>query len=419
MKKTYMQSFGDVVLSERNIQYFIYLFSVLLVLSSIVSLFPAYFPSGYKLGMADMFINYQGGFIRRGLSGELLLWLHKNWGLHPFVLLDSICIISALYLIIWFFKRFKTNNYDVLILLSSMCLGSIGIYYFPYMKRLYLLCIVLMTLDFIRLSRFRYAWIYFANCYGTFLLLTYEPAFFIFVPLFIVIARVHNNLSWFKSCLIFSPLTFTFCLSLKYSGGVEAMSTILKSVEEYNLNPHLLSFIGFTSKDLFRMHFDIQYLSAPLGIPSVIVNIFVLLFTLYVSANALSVMGKTKLSEEKRNALFRLLLFQMLMQSPMLIILSTDYGRICFFIVMSSFACLVGLSEKTFLSLFPVWYCSISDKLLQKLNSLIVPTRNKIILMILFLGVPTWQGHIGKVFAFSEFGSVFKILYDFYTYFVV
>lgn len=53
-----------------------------------------------KFCFADLFINYQEGFIRRGLLGEVLLFCYQQ-GVNPFIIAISISLCSYI-IIAWF-----------------------------------------------------------------------------------------------------------------------------------------------------------------------------------------------------------------------------------------------------------------------------------------------------------------------------
>ena len=57
-------------------------------------------------GFSEFFINYEAGFVRRGLMGEIFLLLCKNTGLEPYYFVLSFAAISFMLLFMLFAKEF-------------------------------------------------------------------------------------------------------------------------------------------------------------------------------------------------------------------------------------------------------------------------------------------------------------------------
>jgi hypothetical protein len=53
---------------------------------------------------SELFLNYQGGFVRRGLLGEIFIILHKNLSLSPIIFFSSILFLTHLATLFLFFK---------------------------------------------------------------------------------------------------------------------------------------------------------------------------------------------------------------------------------------------------------------------------------------------------------------------------
>ena len=74
----------------------------------------------------DWVINYSAGFVRRGLSGEIILFISSFFNLSPPTITSFIKIFFLFFSFIYFYK--KTNNYTVLLILFSPIL--LGFYIF-------------------------------------------------------------------------------------------------------------------------------------------------------------------------------------------------------------------------------------------------------------------------------------------------
>ncbi len=70
----------------------------------------------------ELFINYEGGFLRRGLLGQIALYIFKNFSVSPvtfFSVVFSSANIIFFYLFIKCINKFKSNIFLYLVLLLS------------------------------------------------------------------------------------------------------------------------------------------------------------------------------------------------------------------------------------------------------------------------------------------------------------
>ena len=94
--------------------------------SIVLGCFKNFRPLSYDYGsweISDWLINYEGGFVRRGILGQLLLELEK---LHLFDVRVAIMAISAVFsiLILYILLRiFRKEGWSLLIIPTGLCLG--------------------------------------------------------------------------------------------------------------------------------------------------------------------------------------------------------------------------------------------------------------------------------------------------------
>src|SRR5262249_18441108 len=92
---------------------------------SLPALVSAIYP-GYKVNswqISEWLINYQGGFVRRGLSGELILALSRQ-GLNPYFVIIGMSFSIWLILIIVLLKLSANRSFPKVIILSQLCMLS-------------------------------------------------------------------------------------------------------------------------------------------------------------------------------------------------------------------------------------------------------------------------------------------------------
>jgi len=75
-------------------------------------------------GYTEFMINFQGGFVRRGLMGELLYWLCSATGFSPFVISYTMCVAAWIIVVSFFLYKFKNKCWNWWILMSPLFLGA-------------------------------------------------------------------------------------------------------------------------------------------------------------------------------------------------------------------------------------------------------------------------------------------------------
>jgi hypothetical protein len=107
---------------------------ILLLIISFVSGFVPYVTSSIKVGgrdyqTGDWLINYSGGFVRRGLMGDLIIHLFPSGNIGLWLLL---VLQSCLYLTVYLFFVYILNTSESNWLLTSMICSPIGICFYGW-----------------------------------------------------------------------------------------------------------------------------------------------------------------------------------------------------------------------------------------------------------------------------------------------
>lgn len=98
------------------------LFSVILVLKFFELIRSGYPKDSWQV--TEWLINYQGGFVRRGLAGELLLRFYYCWGIEPYYVILTMCFILYLGLVIFFYRAFRRAGLPLFLLPFVFFLGG-------------------------------------------------------------------------------------------------------------------------------------------------------------------------------------------------------------------------------------------------------------------------------------------------------
>lgn len=190
-------------------------------------------------GLSDWMINYSGGFVRRGLIGEILLSIYK---FHPFPIRDIVALIIFLSFGILLFsliKLFNKEGWSHMILLSPfmiihlMFLSNLG------MRRDFIALLITWCI-FYFYNKYKHTLkqqsIIIMQALSIFSLLMYEASFFFTFPILYLNYFLHIKDTYpklmnrlIKTILFFSPSIITMALVCLYKGNAEISSAIWQS----------------------------------------------------------------------------------------------------------------------------------------------------------------------------------------------
>lgn len=356
---------------------------------------------------ADVFINYQGGFVRRGLMGEMLYRLH-GLSFDPLHTALLLCLVAYLTIVMFMVKGFKRRGYSLGLLCVSFLVGGVGIFGICFFRRDFIeLCILLIIVKAWTKVDFR-LWLVLANALTVIAILLHEPYAFYGLPIVVLLTFLKTN-KITRSLLCWIPSFAAFLLCLKYSGNAEVYAAIMQSIKPYADYHNVIEFFTFDSLSVMRMHLYYNFFAVLNHLPTIIGSILV---TLYYGANATSQYTNTCVSPQERTNYFALLSFLMLCQIPMFTVLSIDYTRTCIYASISAYIVFFCLDTESCTKLLPRWYRNLTERVLTTMNRIVPPTRLKIFAIAFFIGTvqQTSQSTLG-LFRDSEFGNTFMVLY--------
>ena len=359
---------------------------------------------------ADVFINYQGGFVRRGLMGEMLYQLY-GLGFDPLHTALLLCLVAYLTIVMFMVNGFKHRGYSLGLLCVSFLVGGVGIFGLSFFRRDFIeLCILLIIVKSWTKMDFR-LWLVLANALTVIAILLHEPYAFYGLPIVMLLTYLRTN-KLSRSLLCWLPSFTAFLLCLKYSGNAEVYAAIMQSIKPYADYHNVIEFFTFDSLSVMRIHLHYNFFAVLNHLPTIIGSIGSILVTLYYGANATSQYTNTCVSPQERTNYFALLSFLMLCQIPMFTVLSIDYTRTCIYASISAYIVFFSLDAESCTKLLPRWYRNTSERVLTTMNRIVPPTRLKIFAIAFFIGTvqQTSQSTLG-LFRDSEFGNTFMVLY--------
>lgn len=192
----------------------------------------------YGYGVSDWLINYEGGFVRRGLGGQLLYWLYQ---LHPFdmiMMIKRIAGISSILFLLLLLYVFRREGWSLAILPLSCCL------YFTIFqtgqRRDFLLLLMAYGLFVCyrnHLRRHGWHWLLLFMALSVVMVLFHESSFFFSIPICMVYGALSKRGdgglssvgSFVKFFVPFVPPVVAMAAVCHYSGNAAVASAIWNS----------------------------------------------------------------------------------------------------------------------------------------------------------------------------------------------
>lgn len=388
--------------------------------------------------ITEWLINYQGGFVRRGLRGEIIFYLNKQFDIDPYTLITIITTSAFIFLIFFFVKGFIRKGYPIFLLPFVFLLGG------PILNNFWMRADIIILIFFTiviylayKKPRFYLIWI---NLFAVLGSLIHEIFVFISFPILLLMLftdlKKHygNFISSAYSFLSLIPFFVSTLLVSYYKGTSETAFAIwnsLKSLEfpdsaaaeiEHN-NMGAIAGIGLTvtrgisrfSGKFVRM-FDFD-LYAP------IILLFIIICIYFILANIDKfndkILGFAPHNRKNKTLVSKVLLFQFCSTLPLYII-GNDYSRWIFLWVCSSFILLIIVSQERLEAIYPQFIGNISNKINGGLTYLLGNSKGLVFILALIIGFPLYSWNLEGSIATSSwylilsfFSSIIKNLFAF------
>jgi len=218
-----------------------YDFFFLILIVALADAFIGQIVTGYFIqswGISEFLINYQGGFVRRGLIGEIVYKLHLVGFLsfNPYytILFLSLCSIFVLLFVLFYI--FKKANIGYFILPTTILFGFVIIEDSWLRKDSIILLLSFISIKLLIRNKISYNLFY--SLVASIAILIHEAAFFIIIPISIFILVFNKKyLTYNYASLIISLsiIVVTLFFSLQYSGINSDTERIWDSWNQLNL----------------------------------------------------------------------------------------------------------------------------------------------------------------------------------------
>lgn len=372
-------------------------------------------PPGW--GFYDWLYNYGGGFIRRGLTGELLFAITDITGISPVIIIRTVSLICFAILATYLYKRLNKLGLGWQVLLCSFTLGALAFYPADFMRRDYIELTLLLAILSLHHRMPLTAWIAVGNIIAIFGILLHEATFFFTVPALIMVTNIDVK-NIFKSALAWLPAIATFLICCIFKGNAEMLDPIVSAVNTHypgmiqaNKVPEALLFIKANSSNVMSMHIDYNFTGFPhrIPIPTAAFTLFLICYIFYMAIAMPVAFARVKPETPTINRLGRIMIFQFICLIPMFSVLSCDMSRVAVYWIISSYLIFLSLSAEESDSLFKSWFYTPCDFIAGRMLKILPPSRLLVTALFLFIGVPD----VGRsVHSIIKFSPAYKIFYN-------
>ncbi len=355
--------------------------------------------------ISEFLINYQSGFLRRGLIGEALFIIAKYFHLDVQFLIKIFCLLCFLFVCYFFTKSFLKKGYMLYVLPLCFFIGMGAFNGFWIRKDYLMICFLIGSLYTFKSSLSMLSKFFIINLLIISIQLVHESFMFFSLPiLFVLLWNDFKYKGHFKAIisaiLYLLPSAITFLLTLYYHGNIDSAQQIWNSWASIGVvKPSMLdeqshsalSAISWTSQSTFLAHFKINFMTKDMNVLSIAFWLLVAPTVYYITTNAIMAFRKNEsiFSFEDRTILSFILIFQFINLIPFFTILSCDMVRVYFYWITSSFTIFLIIPKTQIAQVIPKNINNFIEKLNNNLTYLIRPTKTTLALLMLFVGIPS------------------------------
>lgn len=337
-----------------------------------------YIPDYETYEISDWMINYEGGFVRRGLIGQCLLWANH---IHSFDIRYSIVLIEAFFYVLFLYLIFKIFNKYKWSLLGAMfpivcSTTSLTVYRRDFM--MLCLCYLSYKLFFRYLKDNGINSLIISIMIMSVSITIYEPIFFVMVPV-LVLQYWNKKKNIINTLFIFLIPILCMVLSCIFRGTDNQVNDIWQSwlpylsqyvdIQNENIG-FAIQFLGLTNQEVFSLHYECTFRdNMPLWTIITLIIVFSLAYFLCTYVPSVYREGKRLCENIDKYEISKILLFQLFIQLPIFTLLSCDYGRTIPMSLYTSFF----IFHMSKMNGYKVYVTNIigntSDKIINSLNS--------------------------------------------------
>lgn len=297
----------------------------------------------------EFLVNYQAGYVRRGLIGELLYQLRVHHNVDPQCMIWGICLVSFILLAGILVCCFRKANLCLWVLPLCTCLAGAD-----FLRKDMLALLLIAGWLFVYSSRVNAVLKYIIiNAITILLLNIHEASFFIFCPIVCFVLFVDRQKYKVCNLLTIFVCLFSFCIVVLHKGNDEIARGIQDSWAVYypaDFNGPLkttIHSIGWETGETIMMHLNANFLIVSHGVQGWFSKPLAWLCTFFVIPNILFIKRSfsCRMEFDEMHNFLIVYIAQYLSLSPLFFVLSCDPVRILSYWTISSFLIYIFISD--------------------------------------------------------------------------
>ncbi len=388
-----------------NVYFFFFLFILLIKFFSFI--FNGYAKESWPI--TEFLINYEGGFVRRGLLGQVILYIYQFTGVNPYTTILFLCISAYVILIGFFVKSFIHKGYTLFFLPFVFFLGNPIIHDFWVRKDIIIVLFFIVSIHFAVKDGLLN--VIFLNLLLSASLLIHESSGFLIFPILFLILQakyiaIQNNQKikgFIVSTLRILPAILVFFCVLYFKGSPEIANKIWgswKTIEfpiqttNYEPAPAAIDAISWSlSNGLSSVTNTLKNFNDGIYAPIAWLITITIIYFILTNTSELNfnILNYKPIIHFNRIHISNILILQLLGVIP-LFILGWDYGRWIFYWTTTSFAIIMLVPEKLLNTLFPKSIFVISTAINNILDRLL--NKSTVLMFCLLIGFSGYSWHL-------------------------
>ncbi len=319
--------------------------------------------------VTEWLINYEGGFVRRGLPGQLILFMYEGLNVNPYFLIIGLCAVSYITFVGIIFYHSQHKKFPNILLPSAFLLGGPIINDFWVRKDVTLLLFFISALYIIKSYR-SVASVFAFNIIIVIAILCHETFGFWALSTLILVYTLSIPDKKQRSFLhklsfsfgYFSPSIIVFLVCIYFKGNLDIANTIWASWEDITfpktglldtVPPAAIHSLSWSLRQGMSLSFyllvEFSYgIYVPVGIFFTLMSVYLLVSNSSEIKDVDNTKSRNKIFDSliEKDILAKWLIIQFVLIFP-LFILGWDYGRWIFIWCASSLSLFLILPLET------------------------------------------------------------------------
>lgn len=337
--------------------------------------------------LSDFLVNFQGGFVRRGLFGEILFQLYRLFDLPLKGILSVLGCGAFAFALFFFIRKFRQHGYSWWLLCSPLFLN------FPWniLRKDYILyAILILVLYLLRRDSQdsgKRLWACLVLCLGLFL---HEAFIFFGFPLYALLLLRERNNRVSGRILVLVPVII-FMVLCAFKGDERTAGTITASWNALRPEPMLINTensIGAIGWELWTtVKFHLRVNSGE-GYSGIFLIPLIASLAYYMFTNFIFVFkGRASSGAESKLSISLLYSLALICLIPMMTVLSCDIGRVFQYATVAAFSGFLIIAPSRVVAAFPAWYGNMIARLNEIIMRYMPPGKGTMILLLFLLAV--------------------------------